>query len=136
MKTCRQCGVPKEPLAFSTSTVNLDRLDVYCKACRANRARVYRANNLEKSRETYRRHNVKRYHGITAEEYDGLRAQAKACSICGYEERLVLDHNHSTGVKREFLCHHCNTALGLLNEDPERMERMIAYVRKHERRIR
>jgi hypothetical protein len=27
-----------------------------------------------------------------------------------------------------------NRALGLLNEDPERIKRMIAYVRKHERR--
>jgi hypothetical protein len=80
-----------------------------------------------------RKKTIKRRYGIDEEEYDKLRDQAKECPICKTQTKLHLDHNHRTGFNREFLCPNCNMALGLLNEDPERMKRMIAYVRKHER---
>jgi transposase len=78
-------------------------------------------------------YKVRNKYGLTIEQYNEMRDSFQSCSICGYSEKLVLDHNHRTGQLREFICSNCNLALGLLNEDPERMERMIAYVRKHER---
>jgi Recombination endonuclease VII len=44
-----------------------------------------------------------------------------------------LDHDHSTGAVRGFLCGGCNTAEGLLGGSPERCEALAAYLRRHQR---
>ena len=38
----------------------------------------------------------------------------------GSEMPLSVDHCHETGKVRGLLCHRCNTAIGLLRDDPER----------------
>lgn len=42
---------------------------------------------------------------------------------------LVVDHDHNTGVVRGLLCHNCNRALGLLQDNPETLEVAIAYLK-------
>ena len=65
-------------------------------------------------------------------------AENPQCEVCGLphgEEaytRLHLDHNHETGVWRGLLCGNCNTALGLLKEDPERIRALIDYINRKE----
>ena len=42
-----------------------------------------------------------------------LRSQGHSCAICGeLTEKLVLDHDHSTGQVRGFLCNRCNIKIG------------------------
>jgi hypothetical protein len=61
------------------------------------------------------------------------------CEVCGSHERLTLDHDHSccpTGKScnnciRGILCHKCNTAAGLLDDDTERMVSLAAYILKN-----
>lgn len=79
-----------------------------------------------------------------------LLLQRECCAICHrhwticavakhsrYEiiflQHLYVDHDHSTGKVRGLLCNNCNTAIALLNEDPDRMESAKEYVRKHKR---
>ena len=66
---------------------------------------------------------VKKY-GITAFDFDRFLAQQKGvCAICKKNEshknkkNLSVDHDHTTGKVRGLLCHRCNTALGLFNDD-------------------
>lgn len=57
-----------------------------------------------------------------------------ACEICGRSDvRLCLDHDHTTGAVRGTLCGNCNTAIGLLYEDPVRFEAAVGYLRRHGR---
>ena len=71
----------------------------------------------------YRKCQVKRYNGMTLEEYDEiLEHQNNQCAICGKtseEEgrRLSIDHNHETGEIRGLLCRMCNLVLGNANDD-------------------
>ena len=56
------------------------------------------------------------------------------CSICGISEnehgrRLAMDHDHSDGGFRGFLCRECNVILGLAGEQPRRLERCASYIR-------
>ena len=128
MKQCSKCKVEKALDQFHKSNQTSDGLHGHCKQCRSKRKPI--TNNNKQTMWAYK---VRNKYGLTIEQYNEMRDSFQSCSICGYSEKLVLDHNHRTGQLREFICSNCNLALGLLNEDPERMERMIAYVRKHER---
>jgi hypothetical protein len=62
-----------------------------------------------------------------------MARQEGRCAICGNlpgKKGLVMDHDHNTGRARELLCSNCNTALGLLREDPARFDAVKAYIVK------
>jgi hypothetical protein len=71
---------------------------------------------------------------ISAEQVAEMKALG--CEVCGSKERPTLDHDHSccpTGKScnnciRGILCHKCNTAAGLLDDDVDRMISLAAYI--------
>lgn len=76
-------------------------------------------------------------YGLTVEALSALLALG--CAACGSHERLHVDHDHgccpagssprSCGrCVRAALCHGCNTALGLLREDPARIRALLAHI--------
>ena len=66
----------------------------------------------------------------TTEVRNALLSAAKnRCEICGKRsERLVIDHDHDTGIVRGVLCSACNTGIGLLNDNPQVLRRAFVYV--------
>lgn len=91
-------------------------------------------------RPTHRRAEIKYSHGITLEEYDAkLQAQNNLCGLCkepfeGSTPNSLapcLDHNHATGAHREFIHRKCNTAIGLLGDDPVKLRLAAEYLEKH-----
>lgn len=104
----------------------------------AQRRKVARATDAfrRKSKE-YRL--IKQY-GLTHDQYDAMVSeQSGVCAICMKPERLSdgvlrVDHDHKTGAVRALLCHACNSAIGILDENPDRMRAMAAYVERHSRR--
>jgi hypothetical protein len=76
-------------------------------------------------------HRKKRY-GITAEQYkELLDKQHGACGICGgvpENHTLCVDHCHRTGRIRGLLCRPCNTAIGLLEDDPMKVGAALRYL--------
>lgn len=53
------------------------------------------------------------------------------CDICGKTgERMVLDHCHKKMALRGALCAACNIALGHLRDDPELIQKAIAYLKR------
>jgi hypothetical protein len=97
-----------------------------CQECRTAH-RAWQIKNMDHVR-TYQRHM--RY-GITEPEYlEHYAAQAGRCALCGDHKELVVDHDHETGRVRGLLCTPCNTALGRLGDNRERLERVLAYVSK------
>ena len=82
----------------------------------------------------------KRYarYGITEEQYNTmLDNQDHSCIICKKhkddcgKKGLNIDHCHDTGKVRGLLCGPCNTALGLLKEDADTIERLREYAASH-----
>lgn len=54
------------------------------------------------------------------------------CEICGAEvEQLHLDHDHSTGAIRGWLCRPCNLALGGFKDSPAILASALAYLERH-----
>ena len=56
---------------------------------------------------------IKYRFGISREEWEELLKITK-CQICGSEEKLHIDHNHTTGKVRGRLCNTCNLRLSYL----------------------
>lgn len=61
------------------------------------------------------------------------------CQVCASRDNLVVDHDHTCcpgasrtcgGCTRGILCRPCNTSLGLLQENPQRIARLAQYVEK------
>jgi hypothetical protein len=88
--------------------------DSWCRACRA----TYRN---EINRGVFR--NV-----ISDEDLKELKQSVDKCVICGSDEKLVVDHNHSTGDIRGMLCNHCNRGLGHFRDNPELLEFARIYL--------
>jgi len=94
--------------------------------------------SAEKKKEYALRHKF----GISLEDYTQMVAnQNGVCAICfrpetvrtkqGVIKQLGLDHNHKTDKLRELLCHDCNTAIGLMDEDVSRLLSAVSYLNKH-----
>jgi hypothetical protein len=74
--------------------------------------------------------------GCSLQEYERLKERQRGvCAICGRppvgKQRLSVDHCHVTGQVRGLLCDPCNTALGLLGDDPERLLAAARYLKHH-----
>lgn len=118
---------PEEYRLHKCSVQRARRLSNVEKARDYDRA-WYRANP-EKVRLKDRRSNLKRWHGITIEEFERLLTlQGGRCGICGSDDPKgmngwELDHRHGE-VKgtpqyvRGILCHPCNFGGGLFKDDP------------------
>ena len=80
--------------------------------------------------------SLKNYYGITVEQYTILlESQNSVCKICGLPEprgRLVVDHNHSNNAIRGLLCHNCNRALGVFNDNSDLLASAINYLHTSE----
>ena len=80
---------------------------------------------------------LKEKFGITLAEYEAmLLAQNGRCAICdgppsGRWQSLHVDHSHATGKVRALLCHHCNVALGLAEDDPRLLRAMADYLDRY-----
>lgn len=103
---CQHCGV-----SFPT-----ERNRVFCMDCAPARADWER---------------IKKY-GIDRFQFDAMYfEQDGECAICHVNEATHVDHNHTTGEVRELLCHSCNAAIGLLQEDPQRLITAALYLMEH-----
>jgi len=105
---CRVCGVQPK-----------DRKRAICKSC------VYKER-------------ISSQYGLTIEQYNLiLVSQGNVCAICNATGPLCIDHDHSCcpGIHtcgkciRGLLCRNCNTGLGLLKDDPQRLSKAIDYLR-------
>lgn len=103
------------------------------------RAREYQRKHKEEHRARNRKSAHKHRLAIRARQGARRIAQQEAaagrpkpehCEVCGDTENIHFDHCHQRGVFRGWLCHHCNTVLGLIKEDPNRLRMLAAYLER------
>jgi hypothetical protein len=115
-----------------------------CNEPRVGKSPLCRDHRNEYMRDWYRRNpdkvherGLKRTSGgtFTLIDYEIMLAeQGGCCAICetpvaeARNGKLDLDHDHDTGEIRGLLCHRCNTAIGLLRDDPALAERVAIYL--------
>ena len=90
-------------------------------------------------KEYMRRVRIAQRYGLTVEQYDAkLESQSGLCALCrkpfdnsGKDGKPHLDHNHETGANRGFVHCRCNTALGMLRDDPATCLLAADYLERH-----
>lgn len=93
----------------------------------------------EQARIHKRRASLKRL-GVTLEQYEAMwKAQGGRCAnlacsfsapldVPDFRVGLQVDHDHITGRVRGLLCPRCNTALGHIADDMDRLRGLIDYL--------
>lgn len=105
------------------------------------RAKKYYENNKELVLQNSRKSHLKNSYGLSVEEYQQMvEDQQNRCAIChkheiritkmGTIKPLSVDHCHITGKVRALLCNDCNSALGYIHEDIDRLKEMIIYIER------
>ena len=141
------CSVCKQDLPledFHRSKSSRDGRGYRCAKCDYSAQKEYKKRRYE----TYKvqRRTVQRKHkyGLTDEQFTKLLGdQCGKCACCGVElddswtrqhkhNKLVIDHDHKTGLVRGLLCTMCNKGLGLLGDNLEGLQKAVDYLKKHE----
>lgn len=141
MKTCKVCD--KSFLVFTQQPTSK------CQPCQAEYQRNHYAKNKERynaankvryeeNKQHYNRNAKQRYltktFDLSVAEYDAMREASTACALClgpFDEQGSQLDHCHTTGKVREFLCAKCNRGIGLFGDSVEKLKLAIKYLEKH-----
>ena len=94
-----------------------------CKTCSNKTSKEY-------NKSIYR---YKKY-GITQELFNQtLKSQNNCCAICNKPFETLndirIDHNHKSFKFRGLLCHHCNVAIGHLNDNIQILKQAIKYLK-------
>lgn len=122
-KICNMCHILKKTEVFSinqTDTKGQKTTRPSCNACRKN---IDGASMPmpEKKR---------------MDEIRPLKHSVFCCPVCEKRTivdltvRIVKDHDHDTGMGREWICDSCNTGLGRFKDNPDFLKSAIAYLQK------
>ena len=131
LKICSKCRVEQPLQNFSRYARSADGLHSQCKECARAASAEWEAKNPEKVRAKNRRCR----YGISPEDVLALRqTQDGKCPGCQRDLTTVrecVDHDHATGKVRGLLCARCNTNLGMANDDPATLRRLVNYLELH-----
>lgn len=132
-----ECGLHNKPSTLPTDPVEL-------REYKNARHRAWYARNPRPKEEAWRAHLWTR-HRMTPEEWDAMRdSQRGRCCYCERplpedRRKIHVDHDHSCTCgpdrscqycRRGLACDTCNTYVGKLGEDWDRMERIAANGRR------
>lgn len=138
MKTCNKCGETKDLDLFAKGSKYVGGRRNTCKKCHSNYMTQYYKDNPEKihfsrtaPKQNWRRHRIsEEYFNSMINLFDGK------CHSCKINNATNIDHDHSCcetnrscgKCVRGVLCHHCNSALGLLKDDRNKILNLLKYV--------
>ena len=122
MKTCGECkrSLPEDKFHKRKYKNGKIGLQTNCKECgTVIRKRYWKPHS-----------SIRLQLKLTEEQVAEIIAPQK-CEVCGAtsaERTMCIDHDHDTKKPRGLLCRQCNTALGLLQEDTERISQLGSYI--------
>jgi len=136
-RLCSACKEQKPIQVFATmGAKRAGYRNSICTPCRTISNRRRREAEPDLVTKLRRRSRLKTQYGISVEQYgEILASQGNVCAICTSKEpgsrmkHFPIDHCHTTGVIRGLLCTKCNRGLGLFNDNTDRMERAVKYLK-------
>lgn len=128
MKTCTRCSESKEDSEFyliKRPPPRTPTLYRHCKSCH---------REVSKENKAYSKNwELQKKYGITLDEYnEQVSLRDNLCDICcSFSKVLHVDHNHSNGKVRGYLCGSCNRAIGLLKDSAAVCREASYYLERH-----
>lgn len=135
-KVCAGCKEEKDVSLFPKDTRIKSGIRSRCKACYAELNR--KIHQKRGTTDGDRDRKLRKTFGISLEQYNRMFFEQDCrCAVCGKTEqengkRLAVDHCHKTGKIRKLLCHHCNCALGMVNDNKDTLAALISYLMENE----
>jgi len=105
---CNYCKKYKLKTKFRTDRYRKTGYKALCKKCYQLRRHSYR-------------------YKVPMDQLRVIKKQKK-CPVCKRKKNMRLDHNHTTGEYRGYICHGCNTSIGLMAENPKYLRRLAKYL--------
>ena len=133
MKLCTKCGKTKPLSEYYKRVASADGLQKWCKVCTKEAKVLSRINNPQSLKNQRKRIRDKALAemGVSREDLRTLyKKQQGRCTICHDRVPLVTDHDHDWGHFRGLLCNNCNTAIGLLKDNPVVVQNAANYLRR------
>jgi Recombination endonuclease VII len=124
-KRCR-CGCGKAVRSRSGYVKYHNRPDIYKPVCKRGHIKQRSSSgDLRCKLCSAARMRAKKYN-ITVEEALVIPKRCQACKKKSY--KLQVDHCHDTNEFRGWLCRGCNSALGWMEDDPQRIVMVLDYL--------
>lgn len=141
-KRCCTCKESKPLIEFHKDSTSKDGHVYRCKVCACFHARRHHKRRMAEDpayKDAKRNNYVMSAWGMTADEYEAKWKAQGICSICGIKltggSQTHLDHSHSDGTLRGFLCTNCNRGLGHFKENRELLMNAINYLNEHSKEV-
>jgi len=139
-KTCTKCKEDRLIEMFPKSKSKKSGYGSRCNICQRAAINDWYQRNKESQRKKsrdYKKNNKfliwSRNYGVSEELVKEVyESQEGLCAICEKKKRLNLDHCHSSGQLRGFLCTLCNTGLGALGDTEDSLKRAHEYLLRFE----
>jgi hypothetical protein len=124
----------------------IPRVMPHCIKCHIKKSTTWGKNNREKLNAAQRKRWVEHKYGVSREQWETWLVQG--CGLCHkpfelktneHNKRIVgglnptVDHDHLTGKVRGLLHSKCNSAVGLLDDDPQKALLAYQYLLKWQR---
>lgn len=122
---CIKCGLKKDISQFYTLSYkdsdHKPEVKRTCKSCKKNLIKVIK--------------DLKNKIPYPSQDYECPICERTIQEIGKYGQPKLqtwyLDHCHNTNTFRGWICHHCNTGIGSLGDNPKRVEKALNYLKKH-----
>ena len=135
-KICNKCGEEKNVDLFAKGSGYIGGRRNYCKQCHSKYVTKYiKENPSKRSKSDYKRKFTR--HGLDEPTYLKLLNKFDGkCHACQDRDGNNIDHDHSCcpgsyscgKCVRGVLCIQCNTSLGLMNDDVDKIKKLIQYI--------
>lgn len=130
-KMCSRCTLEKPLKEFSKDKHHHTGYKSACKSCASNDFKSWRKKNHQKAKIADRINHYIRSYGLSEDMAKQLVLDRSGiCSICGTATQLVVDHCHTTGKIRGFICSPCNSVLGYARDNTNTLHNAIKYLEK------
>jgi hypothetical protein len=132
-------GEETEDTKACSTCLRVLSLASFCKAKSSRKGRNSVCRKCAKERKERNKYQnrsrmLQRKYGITSEQYEEmLEGQQGRCKICltrdtGRHPHFEVDHHHGSGKVRGLLCHRCNKAIGLIDDNKATLLSAVKYL--------